>query len=260
MAKKVADQLVEMLLQAGIKRVYGITGDSLNELNDAVRRSPDLQWVHVRNEEAGAFAAQGEALVTGNLTQGSATVSNVTPSVGIVTGMPLFNIQGLFPQGTTVASISGTSVTMSQPASITMSNAQFEISGLINLQWRAGTPSNPNWTSFIADQFELVEQGHSGIVRVYGVMPRIYNNMIRATYVAGFPYDWQNAGNNIGTHQVPGDLTDTCENVVVRVFKRRLLAGQASENIQGATISWRNDFDIQDKVVINHYKREVITV
>ncbi len=61
MSKKVADQLVEMMLQAGIKRIYGITGDSLNELNDAFRRSPDLQWVHVRNAEAGAFAASATA-------------------------------------------------------------------------------------------------------------------------------------------------------------------------------------------------------
>src|ERR1022692_3351684 len=65
-------------------------------------------------------------ICTGNLTQGSAVVANVTPSVGIVAGMPLFNIQGLFPQGTTVLSISGSSVTMSQPASVTLSAAQFE--------------------------------------------------------------------------------------------------------------------------------------
>jgi hypothetical protein len=203
-------------------------------------------------------------IVTGNLTQGSAVVTTAVAVSGIPStippgGMPLFNIQGLFPQGTTLLSASGTSLTMSQPASVTLSGAQFEISGLINFQWRAGTPSNPNWTAFIQDQFELVEQGHSGIVRVYGVMPRIYNNMLRATYVAGFPYDWQNAGNNIGTHQVPGDLTDTCENVVTRMFKRRQLAGQASENLQGATLSWRNDFDAQDKAVISHYKRVVIT-
>jgi len=65
MAKKVADQLVEMMVNAGIKRVYAITGDSLNEFNDAVRRSPDLRWIHVRNEEAGAFAASADAQLTG---------------------------------------------------------------------------------------------------------------------------------------------------------------------------------------------------
>jgi pyruvate dehydrogenase (quinone) len=65
MSKKVAQQLVEMLVQAGIKRIYAVTGDSLNELNDAVRQTPEIQWIHVRHEEAGAFAAAAEAELTG---------------------------------------------------------------------------------------------------------------------------------------------------------------------------------------------------
>jgi pyruvate dehydrogenase (quinone) len=65
MAKRVADQLVDMLLQAGIRRIYAITGDSLNEFNDAVRQHPELQWIHVRNEEAGAFAASADAQLSG---------------------------------------------------------------------------------------------------------------------------------------------------------------------------------------------------
>lgn len=65
MAKKVADQLVETLLDAGIKRVYAVTGDSLNEFNDAVRRNGKLQWIHVRHEEVGAYAAAAEAELNG---------------------------------------------------------------------------------------------------------------------------------------------------------------------------------------------------
>jgi Phage gp6-like head-tail connector protein len=125
---------------------------------------------------------------------------------------------------------------------------------LTSFQWRAGTPSNPNWTDFIADQFELEEDGTSGIVRVYGAIPALYSNMLRATYTAGYAVDWQNAGNG-STHQLPADLTDTCENVVTRTFKRRQLAGQSSEAIQGATVSWRNDIDSQDKAVIERYRR-----
>jgi hypothetical protein len=113
---------------------------------------------------------------------------------------------------------------------------------------------------FTPDQFELVNQGHSGLVRVYGAMPGTYNNMLRASYVAGFSYDWQNAGNRSGKHQVPSDLTDTCENIVVRVFKRRQLDGKTSESIQGATTSWRNDLDAHDKNVIDNYRRAVVTV
>src|ERR1700712_575529 len=65
MAKNVADQLVEMLVNAGIKRIYAVTGDSLNEVNDAVRRQGNIQWVHVRHEEAGAYAAGAEAQLNG---------------------------------------------------------------------------------------------------------------------------------------------------------------------------------------------------
>jgi pyruvate dehydrogenase (quinone) len=66
MAKNVAEQLVEMLIAAGVKRIYAVTGDSLNEINDAVRRSDgQIQWVHMRHEEAGAYAAAAEAELTG---------------------------------------------------------------------------------------------------------------------------------------------------------------------------------------------------
>ena len=65
MAKKAAEQLVEMLVEAGIERVYAVTGDSLNFVNDAVRRNGKIKWIHVRNEEAGAFAAGAEAQLKG---------------------------------------------------------------------------------------------------------------------------------------------------------------------------------------------------
>ncbi len=65
MAKSVADQLVEMLVNAGIKRIYAVTGDSLNNVNDAVRREGSIQWIHVRHEEAGAYAAGAEAQLAG---------------------------------------------------------------------------------------------------------------------------------------------------------------------------------------------------
>ncbi|WP_374164582.1 thiamine pyrophosphate-dependent enzyme [Arcticibacter sp. MXS-1] len=61
----VAEQVVDMLVNAGIKRIYAVTGDSLNEVNDAVRRSGKIDWVHVRHEETGAFAAGAEAQLNG---------------------------------------------------------------------------------------------------------------------------------------------------------------------------------------------------
>lgn len=63
----VADQLVRTLRDAGVERVYGIVGDSLNTVVDAIRRTEGIEWVHVRHEEAAAFAAAAEAQVTGKL-------------------------------------------------------------------------------------------------------------------------------------------------------------------------------------------------
>jgi pyruvate dehydrogenase (quinone) len=62
-----AEQLVQVLRHAGVERVYGIVGDSLNPFVDAIRRTSGIAWIHVRNEEAGAFAAAGEAQLTGRL-------------------------------------------------------------------------------------------------------------------------------------------------------------------------------------------------
>ena len=63
----VADLLVATMEQAGVKRIFGIVGDSLNGLTESLRRRGTIEWIHVRHEEAAAFAAAGEAAVTGNL-------------------------------------------------------------------------------------------------------------------------------------------------------------------------------------------------
>jgi pyruvate dehydrogenase (quinone) len=63
----VAELLVETLAQTGVERVYGIAGDSLNGVTDAIRAHKQIRWVHVRHEEAGAFAAGAEAHLTQRL-------------------------------------------------------------------------------------------------------------------------------------------------------------------------------------------------
>ena len=66
MARNVADLMWEMLQKAGVKRCYGIVGDALNPVIDALRRNGNVEFVHVRNEEYGVFAAVAEAYFTGN--------------------------------------------------------------------------------------------------------------------------------------------------------------------------------------------------
>jgi pyruvate dehydrogenase (quinone) len=67
MAKTVADQFVEILAAAGVKRIYGIAGDTLDGMTEAIRRQGKIEWMHLRHEEVAAFAAGAEAHLTGAL-------------------------------------------------------------------------------------------------------------------------------------------------------------------------------------------------
>jgi len=67
MGMNVAELLVEILTRRGVERVYGLSGDSLNGITDAIRAQKRIQWVHVRHEESAAFAAGAEAHLTGKL-------------------------------------------------------------------------------------------------------------------------------------------------------------------------------------------------
>jgi pyruvate dehydrogenase (quinone) len=67
MVRTVADQFAEVLAATGVKRIYGIVGDSLNGLTDSLRRQGKIEWIHVRHEEVAAFAAGAEAHLTGDL-------------------------------------------------------------------------------------------------------------------------------------------------------------------------------------------------
>lgn len=189
---------------------------------------------------------------SGNTVSGSPIISAIANTTGMVVGMPILGTN--IPVGTTLSAISGSTITLSNPASGTTNGAYFQINGIINFQFRAGPPSNPNWTNFIYDQYELINDGKAGVVRIYGVLPGLYNNMARLTYVAGYAVDWPNAGNET-THTLPADISDTVENIVVRTFKRRIFAGKVSEALDGATSAWDKEIDYMDKAVIGHYRR-----
>src|ERR1700688_4176065 len=63
----VADNIVRTLKASGVRRIYGLPGDSLNGFTDALRRDGDIAWQHVRHEEAAAFAASADAAINGEL-------------------------------------------------------------------------------------------------------------------------------------------------------------------------------------------------
>jgi len=213
---------------------------------------------------------------TGDTVAGSNQVTNVaaTPIWGAGAGASISSIQpGMpiqwgdngsqvntpsyaVPQGylVTVTSVSGTTVTMSANATQTITGANFLVHGLIAAQYKAGTPTAPSWTNFIGDQFELKDNGQSGLIRIYGTMPRNYDNSARATYWAGFVTDFDNFGNP-ALHTLPASLTYLCEKLVIRFVTRRKFAGKVSEGLQGATISYKDSLDADDKLILSQFRR-----
>lgn len=241
----------------------------INQMTDWIERECGkrrfLQTLY-NNEVYSAYGANQRYLVTkqcpityitatGDFSGNSATVINIPSTAGMQAGMPIIN-SGNIPPGilTYIQSVdSSTQITLTAPASISGTQQIFQIIGLVSFQWRAGTPNAPSWTSFVPDQYELVEDGTAGIIRIYGVMPRLYNNMVRIVYWAGFLINWANAGDGV-THTLPSDLTGACENTVVRAFKRRDQAGKTSEALDGATTAWDRQIDEADKDAISHYR------
>src|ERR1700723_1526985 len=67
MAHRVADELISRLVETGVERLYGVVGDSLNPVTDALRINGKVKWIHVRHEETAAFAAGAEAQLSGKL-------------------------------------------------------------------------------------------------------------------------------------------------------------------------------------------------
>ena len=101
----IATKLVDMLAEAGVKRIYAVTGDSLNKVNDAVRKDGRIQWIHVRHEETGAFAAGAEAQLNGGLAccAGSSGPGHVHLINGVYdahrSGAPVLVIASAIPSG-----------------------------------------------------------------------------------------------------------------------------------------------------------------
>ncbi len=129
---------------------------------------------------------------------------------------------------------------------------QSPVSVLTSAQYRAGTPSTPNWTSFIVDEYELLEDGKSGLVRIYGGVP-YGTNAVRFTYTAGYKIDFPNFGT--ATHTLPADLTDLCERLVTKLFKKREAEGKAVENFEGGGATWKELLDESDQAIIARYRR-----
>src|ERR1700684_1196194 len=103
MTETAAHYIAATLEEAGVKRIYGVVGDSLNGFTDALRQRGKIEWVHVRHEETAAFAAGAEAQLTGELTvcAGSCGPGNLHLINGLFdchrNGVPVLAIAGQIP-------------------------------------------------------------------------------------------------------------------------------------------------------------------
>ncbi len=129
---------------------------------------------------------------------------------------------------------------------------QTPVSNVASVQYRAGLKTTPNWTNFAADDWELLEDGKSGIIKFYGGITRGVN-VIRVTYTAGYKIDFPNAGS--ATHTLPADLSDLAERIVVRVFEKRKAEGKETESFEGGTVSWAPLLDETDRAIIARHRR-----
>ncbi|MFA6429753.1 MAG: head-tail connector protein [Patescibacteria group bacterium] len=133
---------------------------------------------------------------------------------------------------------------------------QAPVTALTTAQYRAGTPDVPAWTSYLASEFELVGDGRAGLVRIYGGVPTGTNN-VRFTYTAGYLIDFTNEG-DITKHTLPFDVSDLCERIVIRLFKRREDVGKTTVSAGEASVSYRASFDEEDKMTLERYRRVVL--
>src|SRR6201987_502165 len=103
MSRTAADYMAEALTKAGVQRIYGVVGDSLNGFTDSLRRRKSIDWIHMRHEEAAAFAAGAESHLTGNLAvcAGSCGPGNLHLINGLFdcqrNGVPVLAIAPTFP-------------------------------------------------------------------------------------------------------------------------------------------------------------------
>lgn len=127
------------------------------------------------------------------------------------------------------------------------------VTTIASVQYRTGLVSNPTWTSYTTDDYELLGDGKSGIVVLYGTPVSGANN-IRVSYTAGYLIDFANPTDTT-KHTLPYDLTDLCERLVVKIWRRRESEGKTSEVYQNGQVTWGEIVDKYDRDVISTYQR-----
>lgn len=129
---------------------------------------------------------------------------------------------------------------------------QYPITTLTSIKYRIGPFSAPNWTAFLRDDYDILEDGKSGMIYVSGLSKG--PNMVSVTYVAGYKIDFTNS-TDATKHTLPADLSDLCERLVIKWFKKRESWGTSSQGITGDNINWKDLLEHEDLRTLAKYTR-----
>lgn len=130
---------------------------------------------------------------------------------------------------------------------------QIPIVSVSALEYRTGLKSNPNWTAFNTDDWEILEDGATGLIKLAG-MPSPEVNVLRVSYVAGYLIDFDSAGSPT-SHTLPYDLTDLAEELIDKKLKRRNNEGVQSESYAEGSITYAALLSDANKAVLARYTR-----
>lgn len=129
---------------------------------------------------------------------------------------------------------------------------QAPVSSLI-AYYNSGTVASPIWTAYPAEDYQLYDDGKAGIVKIYGGVAKGVN-VVKFVYTAGYLIDFANEFDPT-KHTLPFDLAELADRLVIRWYKKREVAGKASESYEGGSVNWRDALDEDDKAVLDSYKR-----
>lgn len=125
------------------------------------------------------------------------------------------------------------------------------VTAISSVQYRAGTPDVPNWTSLLPSEYELKEDGRQGTLRLYTAIHG--TNSLRITYTAGYTI-----GFIAGDTQLPFSVIDICERMVVHRFKKRAGEGKTNEVGAESSVTWMPDeIPAGDQKTLRQFQRPI---
>lgn len=123
------------------------------------------------------------------------------------------------------------------------------VTALTSIEYRAGTVSNPSWTAYLADDYELINES-TGVVYIYAGT----HSRIRITYTAGYKIDFDNVADST-QHTLPIPIAEVVELIVVRRFRKRESEGKKTEGFEDASTTWDEPITKFERAMLAPYKR-----